>query len=81
MDRDTARDEATAVAAALEFDGLRSERDARAIIAADLFEGAAQWDAKAERAAQDGHELLNAACRRRAASLRGCAHLLLERCP
>jgi len=81
MDRDTTRSDATAISAALEFDDLRSERDARAIIAADLFESAAQWDAKAERAAQDGHELLNAACRRQAASFRDRAHLLLERCP
>lgn len=66
---------------AQEFAGLRSERDARAIMAADLYESAAQWDAKADRAARDGHLLLNAACRRNAAGLRDRAHSLLERCP
>jgi hypothetical protein len=66
---------------ALEFGALRSERDSRAILAADLFEGARQWDARAERAAEDGHGLLTQTCRRNAALFRERAHGLLEKCP
>jgi len=79
MDPDTIRKDATEISAA--FDYPRSERDARAIIAADLLESASQWDAKADRAARDGHALLGATCRRNAARFRDRAHSLLERCP
>jgi|HubBroStandDraft_5_1064220.scaffolds.fasta_scaffold22168_4 hypothetical protein len=72
---------ATPMSPALEYGALRNERDTRAILAADLFEGAQQWDARAERAARDGHDLLTQTCRRNAALLRERAHVLLEKCP
>lgn len=62
-------------------DPLRTERDARAVIAADLHDGARSWDAKAEQAARDGHHLLSATCRRNAAGLRDRASALMENCP
>jgi hypothetical protein len=72
---------ATALSPALEHGAVRCERDTRAILAADLFEGARQWDIRAESAAQDGHDLLTRTCRSNAARLRERAHVLLERCP
>jgi hypothetical protein len=81
MDPDRTRKDTMAISAAPGFDYPRSERDARAIIAADLFESAARWDAKAGRAARDGHALLDATCRHNAAHFRDRAHSLLERCP
>jgi hypothetical protein len=72
---------ATPLSPALEHGALRTERDTRAILAADLFEGARQWDARAERAAREGQDLLNETCRRNAARFRDRAHVLLEHCP
>lgn len=54
-----------------EFADLRSERDVRAGVAADLYESAAH----------DGHRLFNAACRRNAARFRDRAFSLLKGCP
>ena len=81
MDPDTICKDPSTISAAPGFGDPRSERDARAIIAADLLESAAQWDAKADRAARDGHAVLNATYRRNAAHFRDRAHSLLERCP
>jgi hypothetical protein len=62
-------------------DPLRAERDARAVIAADLHDNARGWDAKADQAARDGRHVLSASCRSNAAELRDRASSLLENCP